>query len=104
MRSWPPWRPQAAATRPAAMAPHHHHHLLSPALGLCHLGAAASRASHSGELGPWGYAEPQTPPQTPPQQPPQAPAPLAPGMPMVPWLFPWDPPPMVDLTGDDADE
>jgi hypothetical protein len=54
----------------------------------------------------WGHramAEPQTPPPTPPQQPLQAPAsaPQAPGVLMVPWPFPWDPPPIVDLTGDD---
>jgi hypothetical protein len=30
--------------------------------------------------------------------------PPAPGVLMVPWPFPWDPLPVVDLTGDDDDD
>jgi hypothetical protein len=52
------------------------------------VGVAASRASHSGELGLWGIAEPQTPPQMSPQPPSQAPTPAAPGVSMVPWPYP----------------
>jgi hypothetical protein len=36
-----------------------------------------------------------------PQTPPQAPSSASPGMLMVPWQFPWDQPPIIDLIEDE---
>jgi hypothetical protein len=42
-----------------------------------------------------GYEEPE------PHTPPQAPSSASPGMLMVPWQFPWDQPPIIDLIEDE---